>query len=159
MLPQFMDTSSISSPYFHCYQAAQVKLADKGFLSRDITVADLLLNRADIHHVYPKQFLKEQGHSKGTYNQTSNYVVAQSEINIAVGGKAPNIYFKEILDQCITGIKKYGGITDKEELIANLKMNCIPVEMLDEAIPTYEEFLVERRKMMAHKIKKWFEII
>ena len=41
MLPPLMDTSASSSPYFLCYQAAQVKLGDKGFLSRDITVLDL----------------------------------------------------------------------------------------------------------------------
>src|SRR5690606_39524586 len=50
MLPQLMDTSTSSSPYFLCYQAAQVKLGDKGFLSRDITVLDLLMNRTDVHH-------------------------------------------------------------------------------------------------------------
>jgi hypothetical protein len=54
MLPQLMDTSSSISPYFLCYKAAQVKLADKGFLSRDISVLDLLLNRADAHHVFPR---------------------------------------------------------------------------------------------------------
>jgi hypothetical protein len=32
-----MDTSSSISPYFMAYKAAQVKLGDKGFLSRDIT--------------------------------------------------------------------------------------------------------------------------
>jgi hypothetical protein len=30
-LPQLMTTSSIKSPYFLCYQAAQVKLGDRGF--------------------------------------------------------------------------------------------------------------------------------
>lgn len=159
MLPQFMDTSSINSPYFHCYQAAQVKLGDKGFLSRDITVTDLLLNRADIHHVYPKQFLKEKGLSKGVYNQISNYVVAQSEINISIGAKAPSQYFKEILTQCETGVKKYGAITDKQELLKNFEMNCIPNLILNEVTPEFDEFLSERRKLMALKIKNWFEIL
>ena len=67
MLPQLMDTSAPSSPYFLCYQAAQVKLGDKGFLSRDITVLDLLMNRTDVHHIYPKKYLKEQGLSRGRY--------------------------------------------------------------------------------------------
>lgn len=31
LLPRQMDTSSSTSPYFHCYRAAQVKLGDKGF--------------------------------------------------------------------------------------------------------------------------------
>lgn len=34
LLPQEMETSSSSSPYFLVYQAAQVKLGDLGFLSR-----------------------------------------------------------------------------------------------------------------------------
>ena len=51
LVPIELDTSSVNSPFFLAYQAAQVKLGDKGFLSRDITVNDLLLNRSDVHHV------------------------------------------------------------------------------------------------------------
>jgi hypothetical protein len=61
MLPQLMDTSSAQSPYLFAYKAAQEKLGDKGFLSRDITVQDLLMNRTDVHHVYPRNHLKKQG--------------------------------------------------------------------------------------------------
>jgi hypothetical protein len=84
MLPQLMDTSSSTSPYFLTYKAAQAKLGDKGFLSRDITVRDLLLNRNDAHHVFPKNYLKKQGLQRGRYNQIANFVLAQSEINIAL---------------------------------------------------------------------------
>jgi hypothetical protein len=159
MLPQFMDTSSINSPYFICYQAAQSKLNDKGFLSRDITVTDLLLNRADVHHVYPRQYLKDQHLTKGTYNQIANYVVAQSEINIAIGAKPPAIYFTELAAQCCDGEKKYGGITDKAEMMANLEMNCVPASMLDGNIKDFGVFLEERRKLMAQKIKAWFSVL
>src|SRR6266542_3043677 len=41
-LPQSMDTSASSSPYFRVFQAAQIKLNDKGFLSRDISVRELI---------------------------------------------------------------------------------------------------------------------
>lgn len=159
MLQQLMDTSSINSPYFLAYQAAQVKLGDKGFLSRDITVLDLLMNRSDVHHVYPKKHLKSQGLSRGRYNQIANYVLAQSEINIAIGDKPPEKYFKDLADQVNGGKKKYGGITDEKDLRANFKMHCIPTAMLDGKIPAYEEFLEERRKLMAQKIKAWFEAL
>ncbi|MBI2214025.1 MAG: hypothetical protein HYU52_10295 [Acidobacteria bacterium] len=69
LLPQEMDTSSTASPYFLAYQAAQVKLGDLGFLSRDITVRDLVLNRSDVHHVYPRNYLKKQGLTRTRYNQ------------------------------------------------------------------------------------------
>ncbi len=156
MLPQLMDTSSSNSPYFLAYQAAQVKLGDKGFLSRDITVLDLLMNRSDMHHVYPRNYLRKQGLSRGRYNQIANFVLAQSEINIAIGDKPPEQYFNELALQCMGGNKKFGGITDRDELRANLRMNCVPESLLDGEIPEYDEFLEKRRKLMAQKIKTWF---
>lgn len=157
LLPQQMDTSSSSSPYFAVYQAAQVKLGDRGFLSRDITCRDLLLNRCDVHHVYPRNHLKKQGLQKGRYNQIANFVLAQSEINIAIGDKPPEDYFKELTEQCNGGAKKYGGITDRVEMLENLTMNCLPHGMIDGDIPTFENFLNLRRKLMAIRIKTYFE--
>lgn len=157
MLPQLMDTSSGKSPYFLAYQAAQVKAGDKGFLSRDITVQDLLLNHSDVHHIFPKKYLKVQGLSKGRYNQIANFVLAQSEINITISDKAPEKYFGELLEQAAGGKKKYGGITKLVEMTANLKMHCLPESMLEGKIPTYDDFLEERRQLMALKIKQWFE--
>lgn len=159
MLPQLMDTSSSNSPYFLCYQAAQVKLGEKGFLSRDITVLDLLMNRCDVHHVYPKNYLKAKGLARGRYNQIANFVLTQSEINIAIGDKSPERYFKELFEQVNGGKRKYGGITDAGVLRENLRLNCIPSSLLEGAALGYDDFLAERRKLMAIKIKSWFEAL
>ena len=159
MLPQLMDTSSGQSPYFLCYKAAQVKLADKGFLSRDISVLDLLMNHSDVHHVFPKKYLKAQGLSRGRYNQIANFVLAQSEINIAIKDRPPDRYFKELAEQCNGGKKKYGGITEVVEMRSNLRAHCLPESLLDGIVPTYDDFLEQRRKLMALKIKQWFEVL
>jgi hypothetical protein len=156
MLPQLLDTSSSNSPFFLVYQAAQVKLGDKGFLSRDITVLDLLLNRSDVHHVYPREHLKGLGLARGRYNQIANFVLAQSEINIAIGKKAPEVYFQELVEQCNGGKKRYGGITSATDMRANLRTHCLPERLFDDDVPAYDEFLAERRKLMALKIKSWF---
>jgi hypothetical protein len=158
-LPQQMVTSSAQSPYFLAYQAAQVKLGDKGFLSRDITVLDLLMNRSDVHHVYPRNHLKKQGLARGRYNQIANFVLAQSEINIAIGDKPPEQYFAELAKQGNGGVKKYGGITDLADLCANLKMHCLPESLLDGEVPSYDDFLEQRRKLMAQKVKTWFQAL
>jgi hypothetical protein len=42
---------------------------------------------------------------------------------------------------------------------ANLRVNCIPEAMLDGKIPDYDDFLAERRMLMAQKIKTWFETL
>lgn len=157
LLPQEMNTSSASSPYFLVYKAAQAKLGDRGFLSRDITVRDLLLNRSDAHHIYPQNYLKAQGLPPRRYNQIANLAVAQSEINIAIGGSDPNDYFAALAEQCNGGPKKYGGITTIEDMRSNLRMNCLPDRMLDGEIPAFDDFLEERRKLMAQKIKTYFE--
>lgn len=117
------------------------------------------MNRSDVHHVYPKQHLKGQGLSRGRYNQIANFVLAQSEINIAIGDKPPEKYFRELAEQVDGGKKKYGGITDESDLRANLRASCIPESMLDGTIPDYDDFLEERRKLMALKIKNWFEAL
>ena len=159
MLPQLMDTSSAQSPYFLAYKAAQVKLGDKGFLSSDITVQDLLMNRSDVHHVYPRNHLKKLGLARGRYNQIANFVLAQSEINIAIGDKAPEKYFQELAEQCDGGKKKYGGITRAMDIKANLRAHCLPETLLGGTIPEYDAFLEERRRLMSLKIQQWFEVL
>lgn len=158
MLPQLMDTSSSISPYFRAYQAAQAKLGDRGFLSRDITVRDLLIHRSDRHHVYPKSYLqKVYGFPRGKYNQIANFVLAQSEINIAIGNSPPETYFREIAEQCNGGKKKYGGITEASDLRRNLRAHCLPESLINGEAPTYDDFLDQRRRLMALKLQGWFE--
>ena len=88
-VPQSLDTSVASSPYFHVFLASQVKANDKGFLSKDILVSDLISIKGDIHHLFPKDYLKKKGLERGKYNQIANYVYMQSEINIKVGNNPP----------------------------------------------------------------------
>lgn len=155
-LPQQMNTSVASSPYFRAFQAAQIKMNDKGFLSSDITVRELIEVKSDVHHLFPKDYLKKNGLTRGQYNQIANYVVAQSEINIAIGNKEPKVYFDHLKSQCFNGKKCYGNITDPIALKENFQMNCIPDSIENMTIDNYPEFLEQRRKLMALKIKDYF---
>ncbi len=159
MLPQLMDTSSSTSPYFIAYMAAQARLGDKGFLSTNITVRDLLLNRGDKHHVFPRKHLQRLGLSRGRYNQIANFVMAQSEINIAIGDTPPEQYFAELAEQVRGGPRRYGGITDPDELRENLAQNCLPESLAEGIVPEYEDFLAQRRKLMALRIREWFQAL
>lgn len=159
LLPQEMDTSSGISPYYLVYQAAQVKNKDKGFLSQNIEVSSLLLNRADAHHLFPRNYLKKKGLQRGQYNQIANYAIAQSEINIAIGDKAPKVYFADLLNQVHGGKKSYGGIQDEKELMRNLESHCIPVDVFNSLADDYDNFLIERRKLMALKIRDYFNLL
>ena len=157
MLPQLMVTSSSISPYFIAYQAAQVNAGDQGFLSSHITVRDLMQNQGDKHHFFPRKHLQRHGLARGQYNQIANFVITQTEINIAISDKAPEIYLSQMLEQCSGGEQRYGGITNRAALESNLAMHCIPMHVLEKPVLDYETFLDERRQLMALKIKTWVE--
>ena len=133
-----------------------MKASDKGFLSKDITIGDLITYRGDIHHIFPKNYLKKNGLLRGKYNQIANYVYMQQEVNIQVGDKAPEVYFDELLKQCNSHDLKYGAINSLTELNENLTSNCIPESVFKMNIDDYDEFLMQRRRLMAQKMKLYY---
>lgn len=155
-LVQSLDTSVASSPYFHVFLASQVKANDKGFLSRDVLVGDLIALRGDIHHLFPKDYLSKNGFDKTQYNQIANYTYMQSEINIKVGNKPPRDYFDLVKAQTQDASTKLTGISSDEELLGNLAMNAVPSEIMNMTSADYSDFLVRRRKLMAEKMRQYY---
>ena len=155
-LPLDMNTSSTNSPYWHLFLAAQVRGGDKGFLSKDIGVAEMVQHRGDIHHIFPKDYLKKQGLTRGKYNQIANYVYMQSEINIKVGNKAPNIYLNDVKTQIESGDKLISGITSMADLNQNFTDSAIPSDIINLDVASYEDFLQRRRQLMAAKIREYY---
>jgi hypothetical protein len=155
-LPQSLDTSVASSPYFHVFLASQVKANDRGFLSKDVLVSDLISLRGDIHHLFPKDYLKKNGLDRRQYNQIANYVYMQSEINIKVGNKPPKDYFEVVKTQLLNGNQQVSGLSNELQLFDNLKMNCVPTEIQEMSIDDYDDFLTLRRKLMSAKIKEYY---
>ena len=154
-LPQQMNTSGASSSSFNVFLASQVKGNDKGFLSRDISVRDLIQGSSHVHHVFPRDYMKQNGFPRSRYNQISNYVVMEPEINIKIGNTPPAEYFKTVREQCKNGEAHYGGITDVGQLNANFAEHCIPQE-IEMSLENYDDFLRERRKLMAVKIRDYY---
>lgn len=152
-----LDTSVSSSPVFNIFVMAQIKANDRGFLSEQIDVKSMIEQRGDIHHIFPKNYLKSNGiNAKSRYNQIANYVYTQSEINIKIKDKAPAVYMAEIKEQCETSTTRYGGIIDYNDLMENLKENCVPCEIFTMDIEDYTQFLQKRRLLMAEKIKNYY---
>jgi len=154
-----LNKASINSPSLKVFFAAQIYFKDKGFLSEGITVASLIEHRGDIHHLFPKEYLRTMYTSRNDYNQIANFVYAQSEINIRIGKKAPSEYMKEVYEQCESGKTKHGGISNPLVLKENLKMNCIPEGFENMKLEQYPEFLEVRRKLMAQKMKEYFSAL
>ena len=158
-LVQNLTTSTINSPAFKVFLAAQSKIGDQGFLSKDISVRDMLIHHGDIHHIFPRNYLKKKGLTRGKYNQVANFVYVQQEVNIKIADRAPVDYIATVFDQCESGEAVYGAITDGELLGKNLKMNCLPKELSSYEYENYEEFLQQRRILMAQKIKDYYQTL
>ena len=153
-----LNTSVTSSPFFHVYLMAQIKNGDQAFLSKETEVKHLIEERGDIHHIFPKKYLQKNGFTnRSQYNQIANYVYTQQEINIAISAKAPEVYMQEMKQQCETKNLKYGEICDEAQLLDNLQMNSIPSSIFTMDYTHYEQFLEERRILMAEKIRSYYE--
>lgn len=155
-LVQSLDTSVASSPFFNVFLACQIKSSDKGFLSKDISIGDLISHRGDIHHLFPKDLLTKAGYKRGDYNQIANYALTQQEINIKIGKKSPKEYMGIVLEQMKTEKLKLGSIKDQATLTENMTSNCVPKDFFEMEVGDYKDFLKVRRRLMAEKIKKYY---
>jgi len=155
-LVQNLITSATTAPTINVYWAAQVHMGERGFLSKDITVRDMILHHGDIHHIFPQNFLKKHGLTKSKYNQVANYVYLQQEINIKISDTPPEIYMQEVLSQAESGNLKYGAISNQSDLQKNFEENCLPLDMQNYSFENYENFLYERRARMAKKIEMYY---
>jgi len=156
-LVQALNTSNSNHPAFKTYLAAQVKTNRKGFLSKEITVHSMLEHRGDVHHIFPKEFLKKEfGMKRSEYNQVANFVYTQQEINIAVGKQPPEIYIGKILDQCVSKQPVYGAITELNDLKRNFEENAVPTQLLENPGMEYADFLDWRRRLISKHIQTYY---
>ena len=158
-LVQKLETPNSSAPALSAFFAAQIVKGDRGLFSATSTVRDLF-GASDVHHIFPKSYLKEteELNVRSIYNQVANYTFLDTPVNIAVGKRAPNDYFKEAFDSATYNSTVFGSPMSLEELKKNLEMNCIPLEIVDWDYNQYlHNFLPQRRRMMASKIKAYYQ--
>ena len=155
-IPQNLAYTSTANPTYLVYLAAQVHNNDMSLLSNNISVRYLIEIAGDVHHIFPKEYLKSNDFSKNLYNQNGNYAYLDTQVNKSIGKKAPCEYFADALKQCQTKDIVCGSITDLDMLKENLAANCIPFSVCAMDHTNYEEFLTARRSLMAEKIKNYY---
>lgn len=145
-------TSSSTSPQLYAYYASLYILDAKGLFS-NLKISDLLqqgirANKSALerHHLFPKSYLQEIGYSiESERNQIANYALVEWDDNINISDKQPSEY-----------LPYYAGRFDEEALKKMYYWHSLPQgwENMD-----YRDFLVERRRLMAHLIKDAFEVL
>ena len=150
-LPSRFDNTIISSPDWILFNLAQKYLGNQGFLTTTL-VRDM--KTAQVHHIYPKAYLIKHGYTnKNMYNKLANYVYLHDQVNNKISDLAPEAYLGEVAK--FNGA--YGNeMQSIEELSRNLKENAIPALVENGNANNYMEFLKERQKLMAVKIKEFY---
>lgn len=97
------------------------------------------------HHLFPRAYLKSLGYSDSKINQMANYAYIDWKDNMNILDAAPSVYYPIVCS----------GRTE-DEILRMEEENALPHGW--EKMP-YEEFLIERRKLMAVKIKKALECL
>ena len=156
-LPQNLETSSVNSPAFNVFLAAQEHLNCNSLFMNGLKVGDLITISGDILHIFPRAYLRDKGvNSKTKYNQVANYIYLDPQVNKAISDAAPCEYFGRALRQCETKELKLGNITELTLLKENLAENCIPETVIEMDASRYDEFLIERRKLMAAMMRRYY---
>lgn len=157
-LPQNLVTTSVRSGAWMVYVASQARAADNTLFTNGFKVADIIGNVGDIHHIFPKGYLRDEKNApQRLYNQVANYTFLEKRINIAIGKKSPKEYFTIAKDAIVSGSDYFGDIANLETLQTNLEANCIPEGIFEMGAADYEEFLAQRRRLMARKIERYFK--
>lgn len=157
-LPNNLETTSTSSPFFQTFLASQVASSARGFLSKSITIAAMHQQSGDIHHIVPKDYLQKNGYpDRGDYNQVANFALTETPINIGISNRPPNVYMAEMDAQIASQQLALGEITDATDLARNLEENAVPANLPEVSAAMYPEFLAERRQLMAAAIRRYYE--
>ena len=97
------------------------------------------------HHLFPKAYLSANGYSDTRINQMANYAYIDWKDNMDILDDAPSKYYPIICQ----------GRTP-EDILQMEQENALPHGWEN---MTYEEFLEQRRKLMAEIIQQGFEVL
>jgi hypothetical protein len=86
-----------------------------------------------VHHIFPKSLLYENGYSKSEVNAIANFTFLTQDTNLKVSNRDPKEYLEEYS-------KKHPGAVES---------NWIPMEPDLWKIENYSEFLAARRELLA----------
>ena len=157
-LVQKLETSVVNSPYINVFWAAACRDGRDSLFNEGSKFSNLITTMGDVHHIFPKQYLIDNGiNDKAKYNQVANFTYLDTPTNIAIGKDEPRVYFSKVWNQLINQNYVIGNLKSEEAIKKNLDDNCIPLEIKNWSFENYEEFLLQRRKLMAAKIREYYK--
>lgn len=152
-----LESSSVNNNAYNLYLAAQINANAIAFLSKSMKISSLIEQRGDVHHIFPKKYLMNNGYPQKAYNQVANFVYTEQATNIKVGMLTPKEYLNKVKTQIDAGTNEISTLDSISSLQESLANNDMP-NILEEANHlVYESFLEDRRRLMANKLKIYYE--
>jgi hypothetical protein len=153
-LPNALETSSARSPELFAYIAAQNKLAAPVLFSHK-RVSDLLdpaikekKKALDRHHLFPRAWLESQGvDDLKKINQVANFALLEWPTNIEISDTPPSVYVPRVRSAMRFSDAEWGRMQEMHALPAGWDSL------------SYDEFLRQRRLLMAALIRRGFETL
>lgn len=152
-----LETSSVNNNAYNVYLASQCNGNSVAFLSKSMKISSLIEQRGDVHHIFPKKYLADNGFTPKQYNQVANFVFTEQSTNIKVGKMPPVDYFAKVKEQINQGKFDISTLDREADLQLNLKNNDVPSEVINYTHLDYNDFLIARRKLMANRIRQYYE--
>lgn len=151
-LPARLETSSARNPELFAYMAAQIQLGAPVLFSYK-KIADLLdpslkpkKKLLERHHLFPRAWLEKQGiYDLKEINQQANLALLEWPDNIDISDAPPFEYVPELKNRFPENV-----------LREMYEMHALPENW--ETLP-YEDFLRQRRKLMAALIRRGYEAL
>ena len=150
-IPDNLKSSASTSAVWNTYLAAlnilNIKVLFSELYYNQLLSGDLNGNRSALekHHLFPKAYLEKIGITDDRdRNQIANFAYIEWGDNMVIGDQSPAEYFKPIFERK----------TDEKDVADVMKYNALPENWYN---MNYNDFLTERRKMMANVIKEGYE--
>jgi len=152
-----LESSSSNNNAYNVYLAAQCYGNAPAFLSKSMKISSLIEQRGDVHHIFPKKYLAKNGYTPKQYNQVANFVYTEQATNIKVGMLTPQDYLAKVMKQIQDNVFDISTLDSRKVLEENLWLNDIPSVLYTATHLDYKKFLIERRQLMAAKIKAYYD--
>lgn len=142
-LPNNLVAQTTQLTNWRIFQMSQIHAKSHAWLEKDKFTADTINEQGNIHHIFPKAYLRKNGFKQSKYNQVANYVWITQPRNLEIGDRAPKDYMTDM-----ETTKYHSGENDQA--------NAIPKDLNELDYHQYDHFLNERRKLMAQNIRRFF---
>ena len=143
-LPEALQRQTTQTSSWRIFQMSQVYSGDRAWLAKDTRAETVMEEEENIHHIFPRAYLRANNFSKAEINQIANYVWLTRPRNLNIGDRAPKDYLHD------SQISQFLNEQNNAE-------NAIPADLPNYDFHNYHHFLEQRRQLMAEKIHHYYD--